>query len=147
MMTHGDDVDLSEPVSTIMSTPVFTVQLRDRLSDARRLICEHSLHHVPVLDDEKLVGMLSSTDLIALGFGNDAARVEPIEAFLDRNYSIERLMSKGPVCIGAKQPISKAAHMLKTGKYHGLPVVDDEGRVQGIVTSTDLISLLCDIAD
>lgn len=139
-------VDLSEPVSTIMSTPVFSVQLDDRLSDARHLVCEHGLHHIPVIEADRLVGLLSVTDLIALGFAHDATRVGPLEAFLDSHHSIESLMVKEPVCIGHTQPISKAAAILRTGKYHGLPVVDDEHRVLGIVTSTDMIGLLCDMA-
>jgi CBS domain-containing protein len=52
---------IDDPVARIMSVPVYSVRSSQPVSDVRRLIQEHGFHHVPVVDDGVLVGMLSSS--------------------------------------------------------------------------------------
>ena len=53
-------------------------------------------------------------------------------------------MQNHPVTIGVEGTVRDAARLLSTGGFHSLPVVGYDGRLQGIVTSTDLIRLLVD---
>lgn len=53
------------PVSQYMSTDVVSVDAQDTISDAAALMIEHGIHHVPVVDDEFVIGMLSSSDMAA----------------------------------------------------------------------------------
>ncbi len=53
-------------------------------------------------------------------------------------------MQRGLVTIGSGQSIRKAAELLSTGSFHALPVVDGEGRLLGMVTSTDIARFVRD---
>jgi hypothetical protein len=65
---------IDDPVARIMSVPVYSVRSSQPVSDVRRLIQEHGFHHVPVVDDGVLVGMLSSSDLVGLSVGDLGGR-------------------------------------------------------------------------
>ena len=138
-------VNLDAPVSTIMSSEIHSLQLRQHISDARTLMTRHAIHHVPIVDAGRLVGLLSATDVIALGFGEQPEGAAPIAAYIDRRYALADLMQRDLVTIGAEQSIRKAAELLSGGTFHALPVVDGDGHLLGMVTSTDLVRLLRDL--
>jgi CBS domain-containing protein len=134
----------NEPVSNIMTADVTTVHVGQKLSDVRKLFAEGKFHHVPVVDGQRLVGVISTTDLIKLtfeAFGQDA---RAIDAILDHQFSIAQAMQTNLTVVGVKDTVRQAAELLSGGQFHSLPVVDVEGNLQGIVTSTDLIRYLLD---
>ncbi|MCL4779085.1 MAG: CBS domain-containing protein [Gammaproteobacteria bacterium] len=114
-----------QPVTRIMTVPAVSVAPTDTLEHARRLMAGSSLHHLVVLEDGRLVGVLSATDLV----GSPATVVAG-------------LMHPDPVSIPATASLHDAADVLASGAFHSLPVVDPDGRVVGMVTATDLIRLL-----
>jgi CBS domain-containing protein len=108
----------------------------------RRLLSRHPFHHVPVLDGELLVGILSSHDLLRLSLTvyEDSSEME--DAWLDASSTIRKAMTPEPEALYPEDPISRAASILGDGSFHALPVIDREGRLKGMVTSTDLIRYL-----
>ena len=63
-----------ESVLQIASTALITIQIGQKLSEARKLMQVNQIHHVPVVDGNKLVGLLSAVDLASLSltsFGSD----------------------------------------------------------------------------
>jgi CBS domain-containing protein len=133
-----------EPVSKIMSSDLKTVHVGQALSEARRLLAAHPFGHVPVVSGNKLVGMLSTTDIMKLTF--DAGNSDPraTDAVLDNEFSIEGVMTKTLVTIRPIDTVRRAAELLVEGDHHALPVVEDEDKLVGIVTTTDLIKYLLD---
>ena len=132
----------NEPVKHIMTTDVKAVQVGQKLSDARHIMAELGVHHVPVVDGEKLVGVVSTTDIMRLSFGLGSADPRQLDAVLDHTYALKDAMHGEPVTISDGGTVRDAAEALKGGKFHSLPVVDGSGNLAGIVTSTDLISYL-----
>jgi CBS domain-containing protein len=134
----------NEPVSKIMSTGLKTIQIGQKLSDARRILAEKPFDHVPVLDGTKLVGMLSSTDLVKLTFdwGNSDAR--SIDAVLDHQFTVAGTMTKDLVTMKSTETVRQAAQLLVQASHHAVPVVEGDAKLVGIVTSTDLIRYLLD---
>ncbi len=65
-----------------------------------------------------------------------------MDAYLDHQFSVEGLMKKDLKTIPEKSTIADAADALSDGDYHAVPVVNDEGGLVGLVTSTDLIRFL-----
>jgi len=64
--TPGFESDKPEVAGQIMSSPVITAQENDRLADLATLFTQHTIHHIPVVDDKrKLVGMLTREDILA----------------------------------------------------------------------------------
>ena len=132
----------NEPVSHIASSALVTVQVGQKLSEVRKLLQANPIHHIPVVNGQKLVGLLSTVDLSTLsllGFGADE---RSDDAVLDSQFLIEKVMSKNLMTVKPTSSIRQVAEILATGDFHAVPVVDHEGNLKGIVTSTDLIRYL-----
>lgn len=134
----------NDPVINIMSKQVECVQAGQSLSDIRRLMVEYAIHHVPIVDGKKLVGLVSFTDMMKLNLVISGATEHTIDAIIDQQFSISDVMSAELTTIHHKDTVRRAAEILSEGTFHSLPVVNDKGSVLGIVTSTDLIRYLND---
>ena len=133
-----------EPVKTIMSPDVVTVDVTCTLGEVRRLLAEEILRHLPVVRGRKLVGLLSAADIVRVALSAHRADEQATNTILDPKASIEPLMQTELVTIKPTNTIRDAARHLRSGQFHALPVVDDDGNLEGIVTSTDLIRYLYD---
>lgn len=129
----------NEPVSHIMSTALFTVHEGNRLSEVRALLAEHKIHHAPVVRGQRFVGMISANDLLRLSYG-DPYKQDPrtTDALLD-TQKLTDAMQEDVRTISPRSAVREAAEILATGGFHSLPVVDDEGTLVGLVTTTDLL--------
>lgn len=134
----------NEPIKTIMTAETTSVNVTQKLSDVRRLMLDNQIHHIPVLSGRRLVGLLSATDIVRLSFSAYGADARAIDAMLDHEFSIDKVMKTDLVTLPATGTVRDAAEQLRKGEFHSLPVVDDDGNLVGIVTSTDLIRYLLD---
>ncbi|MEX0999522.1 MAG: CBS domain-containing protein [Thermodesulfobacteriota bacterium] len=126
----------------IMTKDVLTVHTKQKLSDVTRIFRENSIHHIPVLNGKKPVGMISSQDVFKLVFNIDATDQRMLDSILDSNYSIEDTMTKKLVIFDDALTIKDATKILGEGSFHSVIVVDNKGDLNGIVTTTDLIRYL-----
>ena len=129
-----------EPVARIMTETVVVIEIDRPVSEALECFFQYPIHHLPVVREGKLVGMLSSADVMKLDFfvpkSADRAR------YLDEHLTIEQLMRNPVVCVKTQQSMADAAEMLIECGAHALPIVDDHDRVLGIVSTTDIIRSL-----
>lgn len=132
----------TEPVRSIMTTDVVAISVDARPSDVRDLLRSRPFHHVPVVDGDLLVGILSSSDLARISLEAWGVDPDTTDATLDASFSIARIMSADVATVRADEPILRATELLAEGAYHALPVVDGQGHLVGIVTSTDLLRYL-----
>ncbi len=130
-----------QPVINVMTEKPVTVEKHQMLSDARALLADEHIHHLPVVEGNRLVGIISSSDLVRLSLMYDRDD-ESLSDFLDRQYTIEDIMQKHPITVGVEYTVREAARVLSLGGFHALPVVGYDGDLKGIITSTDLIELL-----
>lgn len=126
-----------------MTAKLVTVHHGEPVSKVRQLIREHGIHHVPVVNGNKLVGIVSNSDVLRVSFG-DAFKTDEraVDATLDHTMTLEQLMQKDPVSVRDNAPIREAAQILARGDFHSLPVVSEGHKLVGMVTSTDLIRYL-----
>jgi len=134
----------NEPIKTIMTPDVTTVNVTQKLSEVRRLLADEEIHHIPVVSGRKLVGIISATDMVRLSFTAYGADERAVDAVLDHEFSIQKVMRTDVVTLKSTETVRDAARHLRAGQFHSLPVVDEEGALVGIVTSTDLIRYLYD---
>jgi CBS domain-containing protein len=130
------------PVSSIMTKEVITVNHTDTLEAAERLFKTHFIRHIPVVTGNKIIGMLSYTDLLRISFAD--AVVEDSDTIMTQVYNlftIEHVMAKNIVSVSSETTIKETAEILAKREFHAIPVVDDE-KLVGIVTTTDLINYL-----
>lgn len=131
-----------QPVIHIMTENPVTIERTQKLSDARALLAGGRIHHLPVVEGRKLVGIFSSSDLVKLSLMYGDSEDESLNEFLDRQYTIGSVMQTHPISIGVESTVREAARVLSVGGFHALPVIGYDGELKGIVTSTDLIELL-----
>ena len=132
----------NEPISHIMSTELVTVHHGDPISKVRQLMQKTGVHHIPVVNGENLVGIISWSDILNLSFGNTfGADERAVDAVLDHSITLEQAMKKDPVTLPHNGNVRQAAEILADGGFHSLPVVSGN-KLVGIVTSTDLIKYL-----
>ncbi len=134
---------MNAPISKIMTGQVITVEVETPLPDVYRIVEENAINHLPVLRGGKLAGIISRTDLERVSFVNDPNSENVVEAMWDF-LRTENLMTRSIVTVDLGQTVKDAAEILKEGKIHALPVIDD-GKVVGIVTTTDLVRYLLEI--
>lgn len=130
----------NERVTKIMTANPLTVHGKQNILEVQKLMAEHRFHHVPVVSGDKLVGMISATDLsrATYEFLSDEAR----QTMLDPTRTIDDVMQTGLVTISESDTIRQATEKLAQDWFHALPVVDDENTLKGIVTTTDVLNYL-----
>ncbi|MFI6495207.1 CBS domain-containing protein [Streptomyces sp. NPDC050564] len=142
-------------VGSVMATEVVRAQYGTPFKEVARLLAEHRISGLPVVDeDEKVLGVISETDLMV----RQAETPDPYEtrrrfrlAGLTRSRRRQaakahartagQLMSVPPITVHADDTIAEAARTMAHHRVERLPVVDEEDRLVGIVTRRDLIQV------
>ncbi|WP_405297386.1 CBS domain-containing protein [Methanobrevibacter sp.] len=128
-------------VKEIMTKDLKVVSPTERLVHARRIMIENHVGRLPVVEDEKLVGMLTSKDLMRAFIDFRKKVPEKYQKSQIKEVLVEFIMSSNPTVTSKDATISEVANvMIETG-YNGLPVIDD-GQVVGIITQTDILRLI-----
>ncbi len=129
------------PISQLMTSKVHSLGLEATLSEVRELLRAERCHHVPILDRGRLAGIVSSRDLIKLLQGSTASTPGEIDELLDRSR-VADVMSRDLATMGPEEDVGRAIDLVADGHLHSVLVVNDEGRLLGIVTDTDLLAYL-----
>lgn len=121
-------------VSFVMTADnILTVEANDSLERVKHIMHGYPIHHVPVLERGKLVGIISTSDLLRHG----SAGAE--DSALDQDIQAKDVMETSLVTLRPRDPLLKAANLLAKENFSSLPVVDDEGELIGILTIRDLL--------
>ncbi len=114
----------------------------DSMLDATKLLKEHNIRHLPVLEKGKLVGVVTDRDLKRAS-PSDATALEAHELlYLIANIKVREIMTRNPITVPYNFTIEEAAEILLQAKISGMPVVDKQGDVIGTITQTDLFKVL-----
>jgi len=123
-----------------MTADPISINLTNKISDAVQVFKERNIRHIPVVSGDKLIGLISKTDIERISFVNGVEDDKAATAVYDM-LNIEQVMSKQLETIEAEDQIRDAAMLLAKGKYHALPVTKD-GALAGIVTTTDVLNYM-----
>jgi acetoin utilization protein AcuB len=124
---------MSLTVRDVMVTGPVTVRPHETARHAYRLMRDNRFRHLPVVEDGRLVGILSDRDLRPVLLSPTLARARVAE-----------LMSEDLTTVGPDALVEEAASLLVVKKIGCLPVIAD-GRLVGIVTETDLLGVLVEL--
>ena len=128
-------------VKEIMSKELIVASPTERLVHARRLMIEKGVGRLPIVEDEKLEGMLTSKDLMRAFIDFRKNVPEKYQKSQIKDVLIDDIMSANPVFTSKDTTISEVSKIMMSTGFNGLPVVEGE-EVVGIITQTDILRLI-----
>jgi len=129
-------------IKDLMTTPVVTVEMDDTLAVVKEIFDNTRFHHLAVLEEGRLYGVLSDRDLfkaISPGVGTPAENNQDRAALSRRAHQI---MSRRPVVIEQEQDMRAALRLFEERHVSCLPVVDADANLVGMLTWRDLLQTM-----
>ena len=133
-------------IRDLMTSDVITVTAETSMLKAGKLMKEHDIRRLPVLaDDGRVIGIVSDRDVKAAS-PSKATTLDMHEMYyLLSEIKIKDIMTPNPVTVGALDTVEKVALLMLEKGFGGLPVVDADEKLIGIITDHDIFSVLVSI--
>ena len=129
-------------VKNWMNKPAITIDKHSSMQEAMNLMKTHRITLLPVMDKNRLVGVLTDRDLKKAS-ASDATTLEMHELlYLLSTIKVKDIMSVNPVTVPPDFTIEETAELLLVNKISGVPVVDKNGIVVGVISHTDLFKVI-----
>lgn len=114
--------------------------------EAHQILIENNFRRLPVVDKNKLVGMITRGDLREAG-PSDATSLSIYELnYLIATLKVSEIMNQSPIVVSESTTLYEAAKLMLENKIGGIPVVE-KGKVVGIITESDLFRALIEIME
>jgi len=128
-------------VRDIMTTDLTTLSEDEVLLDATLILARGGFRHIPILNDKKLVGIVTDKDV--KHYTPSILSGIPPEEYnrLMATTPLSKIMTRNPITIESGKTVYEAAQILYDHRIGCLPVVEG-GELKGIITSTDMLNLL-----
>ncbi len=147
-MKNAGSMEAAVKVSDVMTTDVLSVSPDDRLRKAATLMREHRIGGLPVVDNSRVVGMITESDFLNMAVESpDGERHGFLDAIFGGhkaahpNTLVGEAMTKDPVTVDAALQIREAARRMKRHRIKRVPVVDDDGQLVGILSRADVMKI------
>lgn len=128
-------MDISElKVEEFTSPYVISISSQDTLDTALNLMQENGIRHLPVINNGDVLGMISERDVLT-----------HMGKVWDKIMHVEDIMNSDILSVNANDNLGDVAFALSSQKKGSAVVLDDEGKVYGIFTTTDALNALVEI--
>jgi acetoin utilization protein AcuB len=117
-----------------MERKLITIDRKTTIQEAISLMKKHSIRHLPVTEEGRLVGLVTEGDMRQV-----------FVASLIEELGIDDVMIKDPITVKADTEIDDAARVIHYNKIGGLPVVDEDNRLLGIITVADIMAAFIEL--
>ena len=125
-------------VRDVMKSPVRTIERSGTIGDALQKMRNHAIRHLPVLDDQHLVGIISLRDLSNPGLPGRWHQTPWLSG-----TPVEWVMKSPVITLSASAPLSEAASLMRGRRINCIPILEGD-RLVGIITASDLLQLIED---
>ncbi len=123
-------------ISKYMTPMPYTIDAQDNLAQAEQLFKEYKIRHLPVKNQQKLIGLLSQQDVKLLASYNSVDLQKSL---------VEDAMSRNPYCVSPETSLDYVASHMAEQRIGSALVVQDNGTLVGIFTDTDALRALAEI--
>lgn len=130
-------------IRRIMSTNLKTVPPSATLADARTLMHDNRIHHLPVTEDKALVGLVTLSNVLA---ATDSFLRDDRERIHANEIIVSDVMVTDIATVDVKADLRNAALFLEKHRIGCLPVMDD-GDLVGIITDTDFVAVAINLLE
>ncbi len=135
---------MAKTVRDIMITEVTTLQRNDSLQLVKDIMTLGRVRHFPVMDDGKVVGVVSQRDLYKASLGSVMKYGEKAQRAFLEGIVVKEVMSDPPITIAPHASVQEAARLMMEKKVGCLPVLEG-AKLVGIVTETDMLKLVAEM--
>lgn len=129
-------------ISTIMTPDVVTLNVNDTLTQAEELFKKNNIRHIPVVSGKKIVGMISYSDILKIGIPDLDSNDENVVSTVYDMYTLNQVMTKNVKTLYHNDYVKTAALVFSESDFRALPIVDEDEKLVGILSTTDLIKFL-----
>lgn len=126
-------------IRDVMTSSVRTACAGDALQDIWQLLVDEKCHHVPIVDQKRPIGIISTRDLIRL---SQASGGKKVSSGVYEKKTAAEIMSTDLETVHVDDVVEVAIDRIGCGDIHALVVLDDDGNLAGIVTNHDLLNYL-----
>lgn len=131
-------------VGDIISGRVITIKINDDVKKAFEIMKSKKIRHIPVLDSDELVGIITNTDLRQVLIPSKSGGPEQTYYFTAKYSTVGEIMTKDPITVTPQTDVEVAATLLQRYKIGGLPVMEGD-RLVGMITGTDILGVFIEI--
>lgn len=129
------------PIAEIARKSDITVQSTDRISVVYRLMKQHTLAHVPVVEQNKIVGIISRKAIKQLGFGYEFDGRDDVELGMFDMLQVNQVMDGGTPHISLSATVGEVAELMAKNEFIALPAVH-QGKPVGVIDIYDIVLFL-----
>lgn len=133
---------MSVTIEKIMTTPVVSVSFDANLGEIRKIFSETHLHHVLVVEDNKVYGIISDRDLLRSLSPNLDKINEKASDAATLNIRAHQVMTRHPTLLKPEDSVLSAVDIMYDTGHSCLPVVDNNKHPIGIVSWRDILKLI-----
>lgn len=124
-----------------MTYDPITVSPKASLKEVKDIMEKKKIHHLPVLENGRLAGIISKSDLLLFMKKKFVAYDDIVEKSRLNAFHVEDIMTTGIARLSPEDHIATALNLFKENIFHAVPI-EKEGRLVGIVTTFDIIDNL-----
>ena len=132
-------------ITKLMTSDPTTIERSEPISEAYHVLRHAKFHHLIVVEGDEVVGMLATSDILRLAYDIDGSSERSLAAYLDHQFTIDDAMSADIQTLTTSATARDAAKLLSDGAKHSIVVLEENGHLAGIVTSTDLARFVVDL--
>lgn len=131
-------------IDAVMSTELKTLPPSASLADARELMQEHRIHHLPIVEaDNRLVGLLTLTDVLR---ASDSSLRDDGDRIRASDIGVADVMVTDVATVSREASLRQAALFLEKYRIGCLPIVDGDSLV-GIITDSDFVAVAINLLE
>jgi len=121
-----------------MTGEVVVADANNSFMQVQDLFVKYDMHHIPVVENDKVIGIISQTDILKcydelLKSGKTISKEN-----LDETFTVSGIMTTSPVSVAPVTTLKTASDMMVEHHCHSLPVVEN-GKIAGILTARDVV--------
>ncbi len=120
---------MNEAISTIMTKNPIVLSPSDSLMRVKEIFTKHRIHHIPIVKNGDLKGIITTYDLWKLNTNHNTYEI----------MTIQEVMTKSVAVVNESDKVGTAAELFLDNRFHALPVVNNQDKLVGIVTSFDVM--------
>ena len=133
-------------VAEIMTSDPYTLGPDDSLADARKLMAEHHIRHIPIIDgDGRLVGLVSQRDVLAAA-DSSVLPDQAAHAAEERYVALSAVMTSSVQTVDESASLRGTAMHLQQNRLGCMPVTSDD-KLVGIITDSDFVSVAINLME